>query len=315
MAVIHPAGGEALACLRAMRMVTAGDGPLPPAVRALMTAAQRILMSLDTDLDALPPIGSAELTAAVTTPGMAEQLVHAPIVGVLADGERDPAAFARRQDFATALGVASPALRTLQLLIERHMILFRLDFLRRSHVADMVRDTYRHRGVAEAVLGQRGMHEDKELASRFAALGELPKESFGYAYFTHCRANGFAFPGERGGFPHAGAYHDMTLVLSGYGITPEGELLLGGFMAGFKWTNPFYVVLLTALLWGAGINVTPLSQPHQTGALAKDGLADQFITAIERGGRVNTDLSDNWGFWPLMPLPLTTARARLGIAA
>jgi hypothetical protein len=159
------------------------------------------------------------------------------------------------------------------------------------------------------------MIEDKALAARFATLGELQAGSFGRAYFTHCRGNGFAFPGERGGFPYAGAYHDMTHVLSGYGITPEGEPLLGGLMSGFERTNPFYVVLLTALLWGAGINVTPLSQPRQTGTLAQDGLAEQFITAIERGGRVNTDLSDNWDFWPLMPLPLDEARARLVITA
>jgi hypothetical protein len=317
MKLIHPTGEEALACLRAMRTVTAGEDPLPPAARALMSAAQRILMSLDSDLDTLPPIGAAELKAAIVTAGLAEQLVHALIVGTLADGEPDPAAFDRLRDFATALGIASPALRTLRLLIQRNMLLFRLDFLRRSHVADMVRDTYRHHGgiraIAEAVLGQRGMIEDKALAARFAALGELQADSFGHVYFTHCRGNGFAFPGERGGFPYAGAYHDMTHVLSGYGITPEGELLLGGFMSGFKRTNPFYVILLTALLWGAGINVTPLSQPHQTGTLAHDGLAEQFITAIERGSRVNTDLSDNWDFWPLMPLPLDEARARLGI--
>jgi hypothetical protein len=319
MKLIHPSGDEALACLRAMRTVTAGDDPLPPAARALMAAAQRILMSLDTDLDALSPIGAVALKAAIVTPGLAEQLVHALIVGTLADGEPDPAAFARLQEFAGALGVAPPGLRTLRLLIQRQMLLFRLDFLRRSHVADMIRDTYHHqggiRGVAEAVLGQRGIYEDKALAARFAALGELPVGTLGHVYFTHCRDNGFAFPGERGGFPYAGAYHDMTHVLSGYGITPEGELLLGGFMAGYKRTNPFYIVLLTALLWGAGINVTPLAQPHQTGTLAKPGLADEFITAIERGSRVNTDLSDNWDFWPLMPLPLDEARERVGITA
>lgn len=319
MKLIHPTGQEALACLRAMRTVTAGDDKLPPAARALMDAAQHVLMSLDTDLDALGPIGVAELRAAIVTPGLAEQLVHALIVGALADGEPDPASFNRLREFAAVLGVESPALRTLRLLMQKNMLLFRLDFMRRSHVADMVRDTYRHhggiRGVAEAVLGQRGMYEDKALAARFIALGDLPANSFGHVYFTHCRGNGFAFPGERGGFPYAGAYHDMTHVLSGYGITPEGELLLGGFMAGYKRTNPFYVVLLTAFLWGAGINVTPLSQPHQTGTLAKDGLAAQFITAIERGSRVNTDLSDNWDFWPWMPLALDEARARLGIAA
>ncbi|MGG2362708.1 hypothetical protein ACE4Z5_27815, partial [Salmonella enterica] len=64
-----------------MRTVTAGDGPLPPAVRAMMDAARRVLMNIDTpvDIDNLAPIRPAEVAAAVQTPGMAEQLVHALI--------------------------------------------------------------------------------------------------------------------------------------------------------------------------------------------------------------------------------------------
>ncbi len=321
MRLVHPQGPEALACLRAMRTVTAGDGPLPPAVRAMMDAARRVLMSVDADVDIdnLPPIRAAEVAAAVRTPGMAEQLVHALIVGVLADGEPDPAAFARLQDIAAALGVAPPALRTIRLLVERHTVLFRLDFFRRSHIADMFRDTYRNHGgvlgVAQAVLGQRGMVEDRDLAARFTALERLPADSLGHAYFRHCRDLGFAFPGERGGFPISGAYHDFTHILSGYGTTPEEELLVGGFTAGYKRANPFYLVLLTALLWGAGINVTPLSQPHITGTLAKGDIARRFIEAIERGGQVNTDLSDNWDFWPLLPLPVAEAKRRLGMTS
>lgn len=40
-----------------------------------------------------------------------------------------------------------------------------------------------------------------------------------------------------------------------------------------------------------------------------------MLQAIERSSRVTTDLSDNWDFWPLMPLPLDEAPARLGITA
>jgi hypothetical protein len=36
-------------------------------------------------------------------------------------------------------------------------------------------------------------------------------------------------------------------------------------------------------------------------------------TGHEALARVNTDLSDNWDFWPLIPLPLGEARARLGV--
>jgi hypothetical protein len=316
--LIRPRGEEALACLRAMRSVTAGAGALSPAVHALMSAAQRALRAFDVDLDRLEPIAPEELARRITTPGMADQLVGALIVGVLADGAPDPAPFARLEACAGALGVAIPALRTVRLMVEKHMMLARLDFLRRSHVADMVKDAYRHhgglRGATEALLGQRGLYEDRELAARFTALEKLPSDTLGYAYFTHCRSHGFAFPGQRGGFPLTGAYHDMVHVLSGYGIAPEEELLVGGFTAGFKRTNPFYMILLVACLWGAGVNVVPVSQPHITGTLGRGDNAARFIHAIERGSRVNTDLAENWDFWPILPLPMEEARARLGIA-
>ncbi|MDE1986814.1 MAG: hypothetical protein KGJ28_09765 [Alphaproteobacteria bacterium] len=317
MQLIHPRDDEALTCLRAMRSVTAGEGPLTPAVRAMMGAAQRLLMATDVDLDTLAPVAPDELARKIATPGLADQLVGALIVGVLAEGEPDPAAFARLEACAAALGVATPALRTVRLLVEREMLLCRLDFLRRSHVVDMVKDAYRHHGgilgAAAAMLGQRGLVEDKALAERFTALERLPAGTLGHAYFVHCRSHGFAFPGERGGFPISGAYHDMVHVLSGYGTAPEEELLVGGFTAGFKRSNPFSMILLVALLWGAGVNLLPVSQPHITGTLARDDNAEKFIRAIERGSRVNTDLSDNWDFWPVLPLPLEDARRRLGI--
>ncbi|MCE9648775.1 MAG: ubiquinone biosynthesis protein COQ4 [Parvibaculum sp.] len=319
MQLIHPEGDEALACLRAMRSVTAGEAPLSPAVRAMMTAAQNMLMTIETDLDTLEPIDAKELAGIVRTPGLADQLVGALIVGVLADGEPDAAAYARLETMARALGVKTPAMKTLRLLVEKNMMLFRLDFLRRSHVADMVKDAWRHHGglagAAAALLGQRGLVEDPKLAARFTALEALPEDTLGRIYFEHCRSHGFSFPGERGGFPITGAYHDMVHVLSGYGTAPEEELLVGAFTAGFKRTNPFYMILLVSFLWGAGVNVVPVSQPHITGTLGRGENAAKFIHALERGGRVNTDLSDNWDFWPMLPLPLEEARARLGIAA
>jgi len=211
----------------------------------------------------------------------------------------------------------APAVRTVRLLCERHMVLFRLDFLRRSHIKDMLVDQYRHHGgvvgLATGLLGLRGLHEDPALAQRYIALGDLPAETLGHAFFTHYRGNGFAFPGEPLGFPESGVYHDLTHVLWGYGTTPAEEHLVGGFTAGYKRVNPFYVALLPAFSFGAGVNVTPLDQPHVTGILATPGLASRFIEAVERGSRVNADLSDNWDFWPLLPLPLAEARRQLDI--
>jgi hypothetical protein len=316
--LIHPGPDEALLCLRAVRTAVARDGAVPTAARALMTAAQQAILHTDVDLDSLAPIAPAELAAGLSTPGLGDQVVQAMLIGILADGEPSPACEARAGEFASALGVSTPALRTVRLLCEQHMLLFRLDFLRRSHFKDMFIDQYRHHGgfagLAKGVLGLRGLYRDPDLAAHYDALGKLPADTLGFAYYHHCRDNGFGFPGEPNGLPEGAVYHDMTHVLAGYGITPAGETCVGGFTAGYKKVNPFYVLLVPALTFGTGVNVTPNPQPTLTGILAEPGVAAEFINAVERGSRVNTDLSTNWDFWPLMPLPLADARARLGIA-
>jgi len=317
MQLIHPGPEEALLCLRAVRTTVARQGVVPPAARALIGAAQQSILNTNVDIDALAPIGAPELAAGLTTPGLAEQVVQAMLIGILADGEPDPACEARADGFAAALGVAAPALRTVRLLCEHHMLLFRLDFLRRSHFKDMFIDQFRHHGglsgLAKGVLGLRGLYRDPELAARYDALGALPSDTLGYAYFHHIRDNGFGFAGESNGLPEGAVYHDMTHVLSGYDTTPAGETCVGGFTAGFKQVNPFYVLLVPALTFGAGVNITPADQPTITGILGEPGVARRFIEAVERGARVNTDLSANWDYWPFLPLPIGEARSRLGI--
>lgn len=164
------------------------------------------------------------------------------------------------------------------------------------------------------ILGMRGFIEDRDIAARYQALGTLPAGSLGQAFFTHHRTHGFALPGEKGGLPEAAAYHDFAHVLGGYGPTPEGETLVGGFTAGFKKGNPLFVALFTLLTFGAGVNMTPNPQPHVEGIFATPGLADRFFRANERGQAMNTDLADDWDFWPLVGLPLDEVRRRLNIS-
>ncbi|HWB52348.1 MAG TPA: hypothetical protein VG651_24810 [Stellaceae bacterium] len=315
--LVYPGPEEAMLCLRAMRSAVARADGVPPASRALMEAAKTAILKVDADIDTLPAITPPELAAGLRTPGLAEQFVQAMLINVLADGMPDAECMSRVEAFAAALGITPPALRTTRLLCEQHMVLFRLDFMRRSHIKDIFVDQYRHhggiRGLAAGVLGLRGLHADPELAKRYAALGDLSADTFGYAYFHHCRDHGFAFPGEPNGFPEAGAYHDMSHVLSGYGTKPEEEMLVAAFQAGFKRLNPFYVILFVVFSFSTGVNVTPVEQPHITGLLAEPGLAARFIRAVERGSQVNTDLSSGWDYWPVLELPLAEARRHLNV--
>jgi hypothetical protein len=61
------------------------------------------------------------------------------------------------------------------------------------------------------------------------------------------------------------------------------------------------------------VNMTPADQPHIEGIFATPGLADRFFRAHARGQAMNTDISENWDFWPYLALPMDAARARLGI--
>jgi hypothetical protein len=49
------------------------------------------------------------------------------------------------------------------------------------------------------------------------------------------------------------------------------------------------------------------------GLLGKPGMAELMFAAIERGSKVNQDLSDKWNYWALIELPIDEVRQRLNI--
>lgn len=302
--------------LRAMHTIGTVDGGLKPAARAIIAAAQKLILRSDLDIDSLEAITPEELAAHVPDPALARQLVTGMTVVSLADGLPRPETVAQVERFARALKVDEPWLKAIHKLARQQMMIFRLDFMRRSHIAALLRDTYQDKGtigLVKEVLGLRGVYEDPELAARYVALGALPKGTLGRAFFDHYREHGFAFPGEAQGFPEAGVYHDFGHVLGGYGTDPKGEMGVGGFQAGFRKENPVFMALFIVLTFSTGVNMTPLPQPHVEAILAEPGVAEEFLTGIKRGAAMNTDLSDRWDFWALVDLPLDEARARLGI--
>jgi hypothetical protein len=316
MQLIQPGPDEAQAGLRAMCQLAKARGEFGASSRNLIAAAQRHILHTDIDVDTLPPISPEELGSAFRDPALPHQLVQGMTVVSLADGPTTAAQAGLMASYASALGVDEPAVRVLGELAEHHMLLFRLDFLRRSHLADMVRGGIRRDGfiaTAKAFAASRGLREDPAVTARYEALGRLPSDTVGYGFWKHCTDNGFAFPGAPLGFPEIGVYHDFTHVLSGYGTEPSGEIQVGGFTAGYKKHTPIFVILFVMLTFSAGVNVTPVDQPNTAGILAQEGLADAFLVAVDRGSRVPIDLSDGWDHWAWVEKPLAQARAELNI--
>lgn len=316
MRFLQPPPHVAPAGLRALKLLATLDRPLSAASANMLAGAQRALLRTDIPLEDLAPIAPEELAAVLVDPALRRQFVQGMLMLSLADGPPSPAQMTLIESFAAALGVAAPELRTLRLLADEHTIFFRLHFLRRSHLADVARHQIQDQGLlatVKALLGQRGLYEDTALAKRYRALEKLPPESLGFGLATHLNEHGYAFPGEKGGFPEGGVWHDIGHVLTGYGVDPQGELEMASFQAGFKKHNPFFMLLFGALTFSAGINMTPLPQPSTRGLLAEEDLPERVFRAVERGAKVNVDLSDGWDYWPYLERPLAEVRAELHV--
>jgi hypothetical protein len=317
MHLMRPDPAAALLGLRAMKTVASLSGEIGPAQRALMQAAQKVILGIDADIDALPAVAPAELAAGFPGAELRQQFVNGLIVTAVADGVPSREAVAKVDAFADALGIAAPVLADLRLLAEHHMTLFKLDFLRRGHIADLMKNELAQKGplqFAKSVLRMRGMTEDRDLAARYRAWERLPEGTLGRSLIDFYNQHGFSVPGERNGFPEAGLYHDFSHLLGDYSTEPEGEIQVAAFISGFKRERPFYVVLFVVLIFSAGVNMRPTTDDFVTaGLLGKPGMAELMFAAIERGSKVNQDLSDKWDYWAWIELPIDEVRRRLNI--
>ena len=319
MRLLQPDPTDALLGLRAMKTVASAGGTMSPVRRTLLDAARRVILRVDADIDALAPITPAEFAAGFTSPELREQYTSGMLVMALSDGVPPREMVAEVEAFAKAIGVSNPALTDLWLLAERHMTIFKIDFLRRSQIADIMKNQLEQKGplgLAKAVLTLRGVMEDPALAARYRTWKDLPEGTLGRSLVEFYEKNGFSLPGERKGFPEAGLYHDLCHVLGGYGTDPEGEVQVAAFSAGFKKERPLFIMLFAVLIFSTGVNVRPANDDFTTvGVLGKPGMAERMFAALERGSHVNQDLSDKWDYWAVAALPLDEVRRRLNIVA
>ncbi len=317
MRLLQPDPAAALLGLRAMKTVASAVGPMSPVRRTLLDAARRVILRVEADIDALAPITPAEFAAGFTSPELREQFTNGMLVMALSDGVPSREMVAEVEAFAKAIGVSTPALTDLRLLAERHMTIFKIDFLRRSQIADIMKNQLEQKGplgLAKSVLTMRGLMEDPALAARYRAWNDLPEGTLGRSLVEFYAKNGFSLPGERKGFPEAGLYHDLCHILGGYGTDPEGEVQVAAFTAGFKKERPLFIMLFAVLIFSTGVNMRPSNEDFvTTGVLGKPGVAERMFAAVERGTKVNLDLSDNWDYWAYVGLPLEEVRRRLNV--
>jgi tellurite resistance protein len=295
--------------LRAWATVAQADGAMTQAERHLLEVIAEIH---GTKIDAarLDAIEPREVAETVNDPHRAKRVVQLAMVVAMADGNVTEARASAVRSLAEALGIDERGLRVLHEIAHGHRLLARVDMTRRivGRLGGSVLEDEGLAGVGRMVGPAIFGTEDKELGDRYRALERLPRGTFGRAYFEWARERGFALPGEKGGFPERGLFHELGHVLAGYGTDPQGEIQQGAFQAGFVRTDGFMFLMFVIMHFHLGLRITPIAK-------AETGLfdIDLVMRALARGSRCKVDLSDHWNMWRYVAKPLDQVRAELGI--
>lgn len=300
---------EAMAGLRMCATIARADGALSPKEVSLISAAGRAL-GRACEPESLRPIGADELASALVGPAVRERAVQAALLMAMIDGEVDPDEIALVEDFALALGVSEPRVRNLRQLADGQVRRMWLDLARRSFAKPIFEQALRARGLGGVwkIVGPMvGLAHDPDLVRRYNDLGRLSDETLGRAYWRFVVENELGFPGE-GIVAEAGVWHDLSHVIGGYGVEPEGEVQVVSFIAGYRREDPFFWLFTIALQFQLGIRVSPYSPPGR-GYFEPE----RVIRALRRGMAMNKDLSVDWNYWDDLPLPLADVCRKYGV--
>lgn len=305
-----PSHEQAYWGLRAMMTVAMADGEPNEAERHMLESVQRVIGTTYA-IDELAPITPSELARALPDEQIRRQLVQGLIVMSLIDRETSTQEIDLVEQFAQALEVHAQEVTNLRHVLKGEIFQLRLDLARRVWLRPKVKEIWNNqgiRGIYTFVRGMIGKYEDPALAARYRALEHYPHGSLGRSYWEYCRKNGFALPGEKGGAPEQIMFHDSAHVLSGYGTTPEEEVQVACFSAGFQRREPWIFIFFVLLQFHVGIRMTPITT-------ARTGFFDpeKAMIAIRRGAAMNVDLNDGWEYWPVMGEQVEELRRRYNI--
>ncbi len=269
--------------------IATAAGPVGPAQRAMMAAAQKVILHTNVDIDGLSPVTPAELAKGfAASPEIRHQFAHGMIVTAVADGTPAREAIAQLDAYAKALVISDPVLADLRLLADGYLTIFKLDFLRRGHIKDIFKNQLEQKGalaLAKSVLTMRGVMEDPALAARYRAWEKLPEGSLGRSLVDFYNKNGFSVPGERGGFPEAGLSSTTSASLHG-GLQHRA----GGRAPGRRVLRGLQARAALLLMW---FSIPDLQRACRCadrrtscqGRARQPGIAELVLAAVERGSR------------------------------
>jgi hypothetical protein len=284
------------------------------------------------DLDALELTTPVDLAAAIGDPDLRLNVVRVLAVMALVDGVVDQRKLQDVLAFAAALEVQQDFVQAVHELVQDHVAWVAFDEIR--HNVETIPKMPWVPDDPYAAFLPYGSAPDPDLAERYQQLGELPSDRFGRAFHDHYTRNGFAFAGDPLAVNEVWATaHDSLHVLSGYGTSAQGELLVAAY-TGAQLQPPRdgdpmeSHVLPTILIYHLGIVLNkglnsgdreraasdPTWRDNYSGNVHLGLDPEKLWVAWDRGGRQRQDLYDpSWDFWSLVEVPTEELRERYSI--
>lgn len=313
MEFIQPNPTQAQAGLRALITVAkASDGTLHEIEKRTLLAAQQYLIDAHFPIDEQSIISEEELVDAIDDPKLRQQLCHAFVVLVMASGEVDKARLKQAEKFAKAMKVNTAYLRVLEKQMNNHLLLMRLDFMRRSYVKNRLQAAWKQGGLMNVIRTIRGVagfgKVEPKITEKYLPLKDYPEGSLGRTYYEHLRENNFSLPGEKNGAPEGLVVHDLNHVLGDYDTDPEGEVQVLFFQAGHSNAEPLSFIILILLQFNLGVAMVGFAETKQH---VFD--PEKAFAAFKRGLLVSQPLFEAWDYEPDLKEQVSDLRKKYNI--
>lgn len=294
------------AVLGALTAVAHADGEPSPDQRALLGEIARRHGAEPSEPEPWSVQAVAEALPKAEERG---RLLRHQVLMALADARLGVPEIELVEAFRRELGSSHRSVDTLRTFARGRTRALTMQLFRRSFVTSIMRKIWQDEGLRGAwrIFKAIARLPNRTQAARHQALGELPPGTLGRVMYEHCRANGFALPGERKGTPEILLFHDIGHALTGHGTDGPGEVQMAGFEAGFMGGDDAYSITLFGMYaFGLGAQVIP------TPTKAGDFDVRRFAAAYAEGERLSVDLRF-WDPWPSMARPVVEVRRELGL--
>ncbi|MDW5594316.1 hypothetical protein VSS74_08215 [Conexibacter stalactiti] len=305
--VARPQSDAILGAMRAIALAHGDDGVAPIDRQTIAACAQIVLGRDPGDADTITPREPQQLADALLSHDDAQQAVRLLAVMSLVGGRIDAEKTALVQQFADALGSDEDYLRILAETAAGEVAQAAACIVRKNAESFPQLETAGIDSDAIAPFLPYRDAPDAALEARYAALGQLPPNTFGHAFHEHFVSHGFAFPGNPGGLAEGFTTpHDSSHVLSGYSTSQLGELCVSTFIGAMHPDHPMAAEVLPVLFsWHLGIHLNDIA-----GAATGYFEPRRFWTAWDRGAAMSTDIvAAEWDFWGATEVDLEELRA------